>query len=248
MNRFEGKIALITGGRSGIGKAIARKLCDEGAHIITAQRGDDSEFESIHADFSDPATPAKLVEEVVQRRKQIDILVNNAGIMFETSIKDTSLADWQTAMMVNLTAPFLLIQAALPYLQATKGTIINIGSIEGLGANPLHTAYSASKAGLQGLTRAVAVDLGADAITCNAIAPGWIDTELNEDFINAMPDPAKFRHKIASIHPAARTGTPEDVAALAAFLASEESRFITGQTYVIDGGRMTKLSLPDQPE
>jgi len=147
-------------------------------------------------------------------------------------------------MMVNITTPFLLIQAALPYLKRVKGSIINIGSIEGLGANPHHTAYATTKAALHGLTRSVAVDLGSDGISCNAIAPGWIDTDLNNDFIAAMDDPDAFRKDIANIHPAGRTGTPQDVAALAAFLASDESRFITGQTYIIDGGRTVKLSLP----
>ena len=245
MTRLSGKTALITGGRSGIGKAIAATLHEAGATVITAQRASDPAYQSVLADFTDAAAPSKVVDEVIKRTGRLDILVNNAGQMFEKTISKTSLSEWQTAMMVNLTAPFLLIQASMPYLKKTKGTIINIGSIEGIGSNPLHTAYSASKAGLHGLTRAVAVDVGKDGITCNAIAPGWIDTELNEAFISSMPDPSAFRQKIASIHPSGRTGTPEDVAHLAAFLASDESRFITGQTYVIDGGRMTKLSLPD---
>jgi meso-butanediol dehydrogenase/(S,S)-butanediol dehydrogenase/diacetyl reductase len=165
-------------------------------------------------------------------------------MMQEARVEEMTLDDWQKNLTVNLTAPFLMIQAALPHLRNTKGSIVNTGSIEGLGSNPGHAAYCASKAGLHGLTRAVAVDHGAEGIRCNAIAPGWIDTELNLDFIDSMPDPDAFRRDIGQIHPVARTGRPEEVAALAAFLAAEESGFITGQVYTVDGGRMAKLSLP----
>ncbi|WP_170328526.1 SDR family NAD(P)-dependent oxidoreductase [Ruegeria arenilitoris] len=244
MRRFEGKVALVTGGRSGIGQAIAARLADEGARVFTAQRGAEDRFEGIAADFSDPNSPAQVVAEVVDRAGQLDVLVNNAGMMQEARVEDMTLEDWQKNLTVNLTAPFLMIQAALPYLRKTRGSIVNTGSIEGLGSNPGHAAYCASKAGLHGLTRAVAVDHGAEGIRCNAIAPGWIDTELNLDFIETMPDPDAFRRDIRKIHPVARTGKPEEVAALAAFLAAEESGFITGQVYTVDGGRMAKLSLP----
>ena len=244
MRRFEGKVALITGGRSGIGQAIAARLADEGARVFTAQRGTDATFEGIAADFTDPHSPTHVIAEVIARAGQLDVLVNNAGMMQEARVEDMSLDDWQKNLTVNLTAPFLMIQAALPHLRKTRGSIVNTGSIEGLGSNPGHAAYCASKAGLHGLTRAVAVDHGAEGIRCNAIAPGWIDTDLNLDFIETMPDPDAFRRDIGRIHPVARTGKPEEVAALAAFLAAEESGFITGQVYTVDGGRMAKLSLP----
>ncbi|MEX0303777.1 MAG: SDR family NAD(P)-dependent oxidoreductase [Leisingera sp.] len=244
MNRFEGKVALVTGGRSGIGQAIARRLREEGARVFTAQRGTDDEFEAIAADFFNPDSPAQVIAEAVSRAGRLDVLVNNAGMMQEAGVEEMSLADWQRNLTVNLTAPFLMIQAALPHLRKSKGSIVNTGSIEGIGSNPGHAAYCASKAGLHGLTRAVAVDHGHEGIRCNAVAPGWIDTELNLDFIDLMPDPDAFRRDIAGIHPVARTGKPEEVAALAAFLASEEAGFITGQVYTVDGGRMAKLSLP----
>ncbi len=244
MNRFSGKTALVTGGRSGIGRAIAQRLRDEGADVFIAQRGEDDDFPSFPADFSDPDSPPQIIKQVISQAGQLDVLINNAGMMQEASVNDMSLADWQRNLMVNLTAPFLLIQAALPHLRKTNGSIVNIGSVEGLGSNPGHAAYCASKAGLHGLTRAVAVDHGAEGIRCNAVAPGWIDTELNLDFIEGMDDPSAFRRDIARIHPVGRTGDPKEVAALVAFLAAEEAGFVTGQIYTIDGGRMAKLSLP----
>lgn len=166
------------------------------------------------------------------------------GMMQESSIEEMSVEDWQRNLNVNLTAPFLMIRAALPYLRQTKGSIVNTGSTEGLAANPQHAAYCASKAGLHGLTRSVAVDHGHEGIRCNAVAPGWIDTELNNDMIENHSDVEAFRRDIARIHPVGRTGSPEEVAALVAFLAADEAGFITGQVYTVDGGRTTKLSLP----
>ncbi|WP_169253520.1 SDR family oxidoreductase [Brevibacterium sp. 'Marine'] len=244
MSRFSRKVALVTGGRSGIGRAIAHRLRGEGAEVYTAQRGCDEEFPSVVADLTDPASAESAVAEVVERSGALDVLVNCAGMMQESRIEDMSVEDWKTNLDVNLTGPFLTIKSALPFLRKARGSIVNVGSIEGLGANPGHAAYSASKAGLHGLTRAVAVDHGHEGIRCNAVAPGWIDTELNDRFIAASPDPTRFRDDIGGIHPIGRTGRAEEVAAVVAFLAAEEAGFVTGQVYTVDGGRMTQLSLP----
>lgn len=244
MIRFAGKVALVTGGRSGIGQAIARRLNDEGATVFTAQRGADSEFEYLSADFTQPAKAASVIDQIISRAGRLDILVNNAGVMQEALTEDMSLGDFECSIAVNLTTPFMLIKAALPHLRTSGGSIVNIGSIEGIGCNPQHAAYSASKAGLHGLTRAIAVDHGHEGIRCNAVAPGWIDTDLNLEFIEKSADPDYFRRNISKIHPVGRTGKPEEVASLVAWLASSEAGFVTGQVWTVDGGRMTKLSLP----
>ena len=242
--RFKNKTVLITGASRGIGLACAQKFQSQGATVITAQRNPVENFISVQADFTDIDGIEKIIAQAISATGRLDVLVNNAGMMVEASAEKMTLQQWQNTLTVNLTAPFLLIKYALPYLRKSKGSIVNIGSIEALGSNPKHAAYCASKAGLHGLTRALAVDNGVDGVRCNAVAPGWIDTELNEAFIESMEDPTAFRESIAAIHPSGRTGTPEDVANLVSFLASDGAGFITGQVYTIDGGRTSKLSLP----
>ena len=185
-----------------------------------------------------------MIDTVIERHGRLGVLVNNAGIMREGTVLESSDQDWIETIQVNLTAPFLLIKHAMPHLIAKGGSIVNIGSIEGLGSNPRHPAYCASKAGLHGLTRAVAVDHGKDGVRCNAVAPGWIDTDLNISFIESLGEPEEFRQQIGSIHPVGRTGKPEEVASLVKWLASSEAEFVTGQVWTVDGGRMSKLSLP----
>lgn len=240
---FQGKIALVTGASSGVGAETARLLSDGGARVFGAQRGL-SDFEDITVDFADPSSPEKAIEHIAKATGQLDILVNNAGVMREGTVEETSLGDWHLQMQINLTVPFLLIRYAMPLLRASRGAIVNVGSIEGLGNNPRHPAYGASKAGLHGLTRAVAVDHGPDGVRCNAVAPGWIDTPLNEDFIASLAESAAFRANIGGIHPLGRTGAPSEVAELICWLASDAASFVTGQVWTIDGGRMSKLSLP----
>src|SRR6056297_1844706 len=243
MKRFGGKVALVTGASSGMGAATADLLAAEGARVFTAQRGS-SPHEAVPADFSDRPNPARVAAHVEARAGRLDVLVNNAGMMREGTVEETSQADWDAQLHLNLTIPFLMIRATLPMLAAARGAIVNTGSVEGLASNPGHPAYAASKAGLHGLTRAVAVDEGPRGVRCNAVAPGWIDTALNENFIESRDDAAAFRAQIGRIHPLRRTGSPDGVARLICWLASDEAGFVTGQVYTVDGGRTAQLSLP----
>src|SRR5262249_34802359 len=199
----------------------------------------------IPADLHRSEDIAKAIDTAFKHFGSLDILVNNAGIMFEKTVEEMSEADWDRMMAINLKAPFLLTKRAMPFLRRHhRGSIINIGSIEGLASNPGHPPYSASKAGRHGFTAAAAVDHGRDGVRCNAIAPGWINSALSEIYIENMPDSARVRRELMAMHPVGRLGDPRDVGNLAAWLASDESSFVTGQVYVIDGGRTKKLPLP----
>jgi NAD(P)-dependent dehydrogenase (short-subunit alcohol dehydrogenase family) len=249
--RLAGKVAVVTGGGRGIGLGITQRFLEEGAKVAVIQRHapDDPHVKQqaffIQADLSKSEDIARAIDVTFRQFSGLDILVNNAGIMFEKTIEEMSEADWDQMMAINLKAPFLLTKRAMPFLRRHhRGSIINIGSIEGLASNPGHPAYSASKAGLHGFTAAVAVDHGRDGVRCNAIAPGWINSELSEIYIENMPDSARVRRELMAMHPVGRLGEPRDVGNLAVWLASDESSFVTGQVYVIDGGRTKKLPLP----
>ena len=250
MNDLSSKTAVVTGGGQGIGLGISRALLEAGAQVLIAQRseipdelaGNDSAH-WVKADLADPDSFVAIAEAAKERFGKVDILVNNAGIMFERSLDAMQLDEWNRMLSINLTAPVFLSQALLPLMSA-GASIINIGSIEGLAANPEHAAYCATKGGVHGLTKALAVDLGKREIRVNAIAPGWIRSDLSDDYINAQPNAEQAWQDLYKMHPLGRIGEPEDVGKLAVYLGSDDSTFVTGQVIVIDGGRLTKIPLP----
>lgn len=250
--QLQGTCALITGGGKGIGRGIVERFAAEGARVAVAQRSalptellDLPGVHAIRADLTDPAGFSQIADHAAELLGGLDVLVNNAGTMAEQRVEEITVEDWDRMVALNLRAPLFMTQAVLPHLRARGGgSVISIGSIEGLAANPGHAAYSASKPGVHGLSRAMAVDLGEDGIRCNTIAPGWIATDLSEDYLARMPDPGLAREELHRIHPAGRLGSPTDVGDLAVFLAGEHSRFITGETIVVDGGRTARLPGP----
>ena len=252
MNQLKDKLVVITGGGQGIGLGISEAILAAGATILVAQRSPlPSELSSqdrvhwIEADPSKPQSYATIADNAKQLFGKIDVLINNAGFMFEKTLDQMQLEEWNLMLAVNLTAPVFLSKQLLPLLRAAgSGSIINIGSIEGLAANPEHSAYCASKGGVHALTKAMAVDLGVDDIRVNAIAPGWIRSELSDAYINAQRNSQQAWQDLYKMHPAGRIGEPEDVGKLAVYLASDDSTFVTGQVIVIDGGRTSKLPLP----
>jgi len=252
MNSLSGKTVVVTGGGQGIGLGITTSLLNAGATLIIAQRSQlpaslarQPQVDWIEADLAQPSSYQAIADRIQQTHGPVHALVNNAGFMFEQSLEQMQLDDWNQMLAVNLTAPAYLSRALLPSMRAAGGgSIINIGSIEGLAANPQHAAYCASKGGVHALTKAMAVDLGRDNIRVNAIAPGWIRSDLSDDYINSQQDPKTAWEGLYKMHPAGRVGEPEDVGQLVVYLASDASSFITGQVIVIDGGRTSRLPLP----
>lgn len=245
MSDLSERVAVVTGGAQGIGSAIVDRLSDAGARVVIGDLRDPGDGrEWVELDVSAEASVERFVREVTDRHGRLDIVVNNAGIMFEEHIEGHALDSWQRMLDVNLTGPFLMARAAVEALKVRGGAIVNVGSIEGFSCNPEHAAYAATKAGVHGLTGALAVDLGPFGIRCNAVAPGWIDTELNASYVDAHPDRDEVVRQLAQLHPVGHIGDPADVGDVVVWLASDESRFVTGQTITIDGGRLTKPPLP----
>ena len=251
MGALQDKVIVVTGGGQGIGLGISQVLLEAGASLIIVQRSPltaeltSQPVEWIEADLASADSFSAVTNAINLNHDHIDGLVNNAGFMFEKTLEEMQLEDWNRMLAVNLTAPAFLSRALLPLIRAAGGgSIVNIGSIEGLAANPQHAAYCASKGGVHALTKAMAVDLGSDNIRVNAIAPGWIRSDLSDDYINAQKDPQTAWDGLYKMHPTGRVGEPQDVGRLTAYLASDASSFITGQVMVIDGGRTSKLPLP----
>lgn len=220
---------LITGGANGIGAAIAKKCREAGYETVILDRAGD---DAIHCDLSDPESTRAALEQALAGGP-ITRLVNNVGAVFANSLSDQTVEEFDNAVALNLRGAFLCAQALVPGMrEAGFGRIVNIASRAALGKE-LRTAYSATKAGLQGMTRTWALEEGQQGITVNAVAPGPIATEL---FMNANPAESERTKAIVNSIPVGRMGTPDDVAHAAAFLLSANAGFITGQTLYVCGG------------
>jgi glucose 1-dehydrogenase len=248
--RLAGKVAIVTGSGSGIGQSIAIRLASEGASVVVNYRGKPdganatkSQIEAsggkaitVQADVSKLTDIQNLIDQTYQQLGRGDILVNNAGIEKRADFWDVTEADYDAVLNVNLKGAFFLTQAFVRRLRDTKqpGRVINISSVHEDMVFPHFSTYSASKGAMRMLMRNLSVELGPLGITINNIAPGAINTPINASLLADKPKLDALLHNI----PLGRLGTPTEIASLAAFLASDEAAYITGSTYVIDGGLM----------
>lgn len=243
------RTVLVTGGSQNIGLAIAMGFQAEGARVIIADLNtpEGSAFKFHETNVADEGSVIALYAMIEKDFGRLDVLVNNAGICIEVPIKDMSVSEWDKVMAVNVRSTFLMTKHAFPLMTngvSMSPAIVNISSIEGLGANPNHSVYGASKGAVASFTHNTALEYGSHGIRCNAIAPGWINTPFNEQFLAQYPDRDKVDAEIKDLHPIGRLGLPEDIANTAVYLASEKASFITGQEIIVAGGRMAKLPLP----
>lgn len=245
MDRLKDKIAVVTGGAQGIGKAIAETLAQHGAHVVVA----DIKLEkaeataqaiaastgrraiAVQGNVADSESAKAMIDRAIEEFGRIDILINNAGTTRDNLIMRISEADWDLVLSINLKGAFNCSKAAVrPMMKQRSGRIVNISSVSGLAGQAGQTNYSSSKAGLIGFTKALAKEVGSRGITVNAVAPGFIETDLTKDL------PAELKEMAIKNTPLGRWGVPQDIANAVAFLVSDEAAFITGQVLSVDGG------------
>jgi 3-oxoacyl-(acyl-carrier-protein) reductase len=246
MFELNGKVALVTGGSRGIGRAIALALAGRGAHVVAAARGNNADgtveairaaggsATAVSADVTDSASVEAMLAAALAVNGRLDILVNNAGVARDQLMLRMKRADWDDVLATNLTAAFTIVQAVLkPMIRQRGGRIISIGSVVGQMGNAGQANYAASKAGLVGFSKAIAREVASRQITVNVVAPGLIATDMTQ----ALTD--KAQGDWSAQIPLGRIGTPEDVAAAVCFLASDEASYITGQVLAVNGGMYT---------
>lgn len=243
---LSGRIAIVTGASRGIGRAIAHRLAVRGAHVVAAARGENARgvaeeiaagggrAEAIALDVTDPAAADAAVAATIERHGRIDILVNNAGITRDQLMLRLKRADWDAVLATNLTSAFTLTQAVLkPMIRQRSGRIVCISSVVGQSGNAGQANYAASKAGVIGFAKSVALEVASRGITVNVVSPGMIETDMTR----AITEQARGGWE--SRIPLKRLGTPDDVAAAVCFLASDEASYITGQVLAVNGGMYT---------
>lgn len=253
MSRFTGKIVVVTGAGSGIGAASAKRFADEGASVVLVGRTRDK-LEKVAAqlpdhdhmvadcDVAEAEQVQALASRVEEKYGRVDVLVNNAGIIVQGRIHEIELADWKKLMSVDLDGVFHCVHYFMPALLKTRGNVVNISSVSGLGGDWGMSVYNAAKGAITNFTRSLAMDYGTDGVRVNAICPGFTFTDLTEGVKNDQALLERFYDRI----PLRRAGEPEDIADAIAFIASDDARYITGANLPVDGGLTASNGQPKQ--
>ncbi|WP_215846616.1 SDR family NAD(P)-dependent oxidoreductase [Candidatus Pantoea bituminis] len=253
MSRFTGKVVVVTGAGSGIGEAAAKRFADEGASVVLVGRTENKlettlaslskgDHLVVPCDVSEAEQVKSLAESVQDKYGRVDVLVNNAGVVVQGRIHEIELDDWKKLMKVDLDGVFHCVHYFVPALLKTKGNIVNISSVSGLGGDWGMSVYNAAKGAVTNFTRSLAMDYGADNVRVNAICPGFTLTDLTED----MKDDQELLNKFYDRIPLRRAGEPEDIASAIAFIASDDARYITGVNLPVDGGITASNGQPKQ--